>query len=186
MNASDKCVFRNRHRNVLARARATSLPCDIRGVRSRHRPGKPGYNSWLAPEPCRRACPRLVGTTPCSLNGELGTMWSPRTPTPDCTTRVISSPASRAPWRVIDVVAEGPHRLCVRFVDGTTGHVDMHAFLMASHVDTSVFAPLRDEALFAQAAAVDGSVRWPNGADLAPDAMYDAIRTSGLWHVPVE
>ena len=26
-----------------------------------------------------------------------------------------------------------------------------------------------------------GAVQWPNGADLAPDAMYDAIRQSGVW-----
>jgi hypothetical protein len=26
-----------------------------------------------------------------------------------------------------------------------------------------------------------GAIQWPNGADLAPDAMYDAIRQSGLW-----
>jgi len=26
-----------------------------------------------------------------------------------------------------------------------------------------------------------GVVQWPNGGDLAPDAMYDAIRESGVW-----
>jgi hypothetical protein len=26
-----------------------------------------------------------------------------------------------------------------------------------------------------------GAVQWPNGADLAPDAMYDAIRERGQW-----
>lgn len=26
-----------------------------------------------------------------------------------------------------------------------------------------------------------GAVQWPNGADLVPDAMYDAIRQSGVW-----
>jgi hypothetical protein len=28
-----------------------------------------------------------------------------------------------------------------------------------------------------------GAVVWPNGEDLAPDAMYDAIRASGEWVV---
>jgi len=40
---------------------------------------------------------------------------------------------------------------------------------------------LRDDLFFAQAAVTDGAVRWPNGADLATDAMYDAIRKSGCW-----
>ena len=113
-------------------------------------------------------------------------MRAPGTPTADSASPMIPSHASRAPWRVVDAVAEGPHRLCVRFVDGTTGHVDMHAFLMSATVDASVFAPLRDDAIFAKATVVEGSVRWPNGADLAPDAMYDAIRATGLWHVPAE
>ena len=37
---------------------------------------------------------------------------------------------------------------------------------------------------FRQAQAAEGVVRWPNGADLAPDAMYDAIRAAGRWVVP--
>ena len=26
-----------------------------------------------------------------------------------------------------------------------------------------------------------GAVQWPNGADLSPDSMYDAIRDTGTW-----
>lgn len=36
-----------------------------------------------------------------------------------------------------------------------------------------------DETTFASASVVLGAVTWPNGADLAPDAMYDAIRERG-------
>jgi len=28
-----------------------------------------------------------------------------------------------------------------------------------------------------------GTVTWPCGVDLAPDAMYDSIKTSGVWHL---
>ncbi|HXQ24476.1 MAG TPA: DUF2442 domain-containing protein [Candidatus Acidoferrales bacterium] len=72
-------------------------------------------------------------------------------------------------------------RLRVVFVDGTAGDVDMHAFLSGSKVDGTVFEPLHDPATFAQARVVLGAVQWPNGADLAPDAMYDAIRERGVW-----
>jgi hypothetical protein len=46
-----------------------------------------------------------------------------------------------------------------------------------------VFEALRDERVFSQAIVLDGAVRWPNGADLAPDSMYDAIRSGGCWAV---
>jgi hypothetical protein len=32
-------------------------------------------------------------------------------------------------------------------------------------------------------AQVLAAVQWPNGADLAPDAMHDAIRERGAWVV---
>jgi len=74
-------------------------------------------------------------------------------------------------------------RLRVTFVDGTAGEVDMRAFLSNPKVDGTVFEALRNPATFAQARVVLGAVQWPNGADLAPDAMYDAIRESGVWIV---
>lgn len=49
----------------------------------------------------------------------------------------------------------------------------------------TVFEPLRDQAIFAQVQVVMGAVQWTNGADLAPDAMYDAIKASGRWIVGV-
>ncbi len=73
------------------------------------------------------------------------------------------------------------HRLRAEFVDGTAGEVDMDAFLAASRVAGTVFEPLRESAIFSQAAVVMGAVQWPNGADLAPDAMYDAIHERGVW-----
>lgn len=72
-------------------------------------------------------------------------------------------------------------RLRVTFVDGTVGEVDMTRFLAHVRIRGTLFEQLRDPALFAQAAAVLGAVRWPNGTDLAPDAMYDAIRERGSW-----
>ena len=85
------------------------------------------------------------------------------------------------PWRVISVTVFPDAQFEVTFVDGTSGKVDMRAFLSSSKVDGTVFEPLRDLAVFAEARVVMGAVQWPNGADLAPDAMYDAILESGVW-----
>ena len=92
-------------------------------------------------------------------------------------------PSIRAivPWRVASVTALPDNRLRVTFVDGTTGEVDMRRFLRNPIVDGTIFEPLRDVATFFQVQVVLGVIQWPNGADLAPDAMYDAVRERGVW-----
>lgn len=62
-----------------------------------------------------------------------------------------------------------PYVLEVTFDDGTTRQTNMESELWGE-----VFAPLRDPALFAQAAVSPtfGSVFWPTGADLAPEFLY--------------
>jgi Protein of unknown function (DUF2442) len=96
------------------------------------------------------------------------------------------SPAAKpsAPWRVAWAEARAGQRLAVRFVDGTSGEVELGPFLGSPAVDGTVFEALREPASFAAVQVVLGAVQWPNGADLAPDAMYDAIRASGRWVLP--
>jgi hypothetical protein len=84
-----------------------------------------------------------------------------------------------APWRVASVLALPSYRLRVRFNDGTEGEVDMARFLATSRA--GVFAPLRDETLFRRVEICLGAVTWPGEIDLAPDAMYDAIKRDGRW-----
>lgn len=86
-----------------------------------------------------------------------------------------------APWRVVSVQVEPVQRLQVTFVDGTKGVVDLHNFLESPHIQGTVFEPLCDPAVFTQVQVVMGAVQWANGADLAPDAMYDAIKRHGVW-----
>jgi hypothetical protein len=83
------------------------------------------------------------------------------------------------PWRVVSVQGEPDLRFQVTFVDATTGEVDMRTFLNNPKVNGSVFELLRDQAVFAQVRVVMGAVQWANGADLAPDAMYDSIKAHG-------
>jgi len=44
-----------------------------------------------------------------------------------------------------------------------------------------VFAALQDPARFAEVGIDQGAVTWPGHLDLAPDAMYDAIKATGNW-----
>ena len=71
--------------------------------------------------------------------------------------------------RAIGVRVIPPYIIEVTFDGGTRRLIDMEPDLWGE-----VFEPLRDPALFAQA-AVDptfGSVYWPTGADLAPEFLY--------------
>jgi hypothetical protein len=74
-------------------------------------------------------------------------------------------------------------RLRVGFFDGTAGEVRLRGFLESPQISGTIFEPLRDPEIFRQAHVELGAVTWPNGADLAPDAMYDAIRAEGHWVV---
>src|SRR5438552_983810 len=89
----------------------------------------------------------------------------------DRTLEVAADIRHTVPWRLDSVTVLPEARLSVTFIDGTTGEVDMRAFLDAPVIDGTVFEPLRDPSVFAQAQVVLGAVQWPNGADLAPDAM---------------
>ncbi|MCX7692531.1 DUF2442 domain-containing protein [Tepidimonas taiwanensis] len=80
------------------------------------------------------------------------------------------------PPPVVAVCAVRPGVLEVRFADGLSGEVE----IQPSHL-TGVFASLKDAAVFAQVRVEDGAVTWPNGVDLAPDAMYEALAREGRW-----
>jgi hypothetical protein len=87
------------------------------------------------------------------------------------------------PWRVATVEALPGNRLRVCFVDGTAGEVELAGLLGKEEMRGTVFEPLaRNPDLFRRVFVDEfGAVCWPNGADLAPDAMYDAIRLNGRW-----
>ena len=74
-------------------------------------------------------------------------------------------------------LTSGDFSLRVRFVDGLEGVVKMSELVHSA--EAGIFARLADPAVFAQAAERHGAVAWPGEIDLAPDAMYDAIREHG-------
>lgn len=76
--------------------------------------------------------------------------------------------------RVVSVKALDGYRLEVVFDDDLQGVVSLKDRLFGP-----VFEPLKDPSVFGQVFVDEfGAVSWPNGADLAPDSLYDQIRSS--------
>lgn len=77
----------------------------------------------------------------------------------------------------VDVVRS--YVLTLTFTDGSDGTVDLARWIEGS---TGVFSALQDPAFFARV-SVDreaGTIVWPNGADLDPDVLYEAVRGAGV------
>ncbi len=73
--------------------------------------------------------------------------------------------------KAITVRPEEDYRLYVEFEDGTRGTIDLSDRLFGS-----VFEPLKDPSFFSQVTIDDfGVICWPNGADLAPDALHSKL-----------
>ncbi len=72
---------------------------------------------------------------------------------------------------VVDGLVIPPYTLEVTFDHGVVRRIDLEPELSGD-----VFEPLKDPQVFAQV-TVDqeaGTVVWPNGADLAPEFLYEA------------
>ena len=75
-------------------------------------------------------------------------------------------------YRIIEAEARPDYRLWIRFADGVEGEVDLSAL-----VGRGVFDVWSDRRFFEQV-FIDpdtGTVAWPGGLDLAPDALHRDI-----------
>lgn len=73
---------------------------------------------------------------------------------------------------VIEVRYVRNYTVWVRFQDGTSGEVDISRSFKGP-----VFEPLKDVEFFKQV-RVDpeiGTIVWPNGADVAPETLYERV-----------
>jgi Protein of unknown function (DUF2442) len=86
--------------------------------------------------------------------------------------------------QIVDVTGVevlGDYRLRLTFADGTVGDA---AF--ASRDWRGVFEPMKDPAYFARV-FVDsqaGTIAWPNGADMAPEPLYEMASRNPVEPAP--
>ena len=74
---------------------------------------------------------------------------------------------------VIRAKYDGGFRIHLTFNDSLQGTVDFQAWLQGP-----VFELLKDRQYFQQFFVDGGTVVWPNGADIAPETLYEAVKCS--------
>jgi hypothetical protein len=66
----------------------------------------------------------------------------------------------------------GGFQIRLFFNEGTMGIVDFGDWL-----EGPIFEPLREQSYFERFFVDGGAIAWPNGADIAPETLYDQVRS---------
>ena len=67
--------------------------------------------------------------------------------------------------------------LLIEFDNGLEGEVDFSPYLSRG----PVFEPLADPSFFACFSIEGGTVAWPNGADIAPERLYEMAKAANTY-----
>jgi len=74
---------------------------------------------------------------------------------------------------VVRAEYRGGFRIQLTFNDGSEATLDFRQWL-----EGPVFHPLKDTSYFRRFFIDGGTVVWPNGADIAPETLYDAVQAT--------
>ena len=77
-------------------------------------------------------------------------------------------------WQLNDVTSieyRQGYTYRITFDDGMSGDVDFTEYLSLG----PIFVPLRELSYFRQARIEGGTTAWPNGADVAPETLYERV-----------
>jgi hypothetical protein len=77
-------------------------------------------------------------------------------------------------WNMNDITSiefKGDYVYWVRFDDGLSGEIDFETYIE----NGTVFEPLQDPSIFRSARIEGGTISWPNGADIAPESLYEKL-----------
>jgi hypothetical protein len=84
-----------------------------------------------------------------------------------------------AVWSIVHFRVLPGFKIEVSFADGTSGVADLAPRLSQGPLGDG-FDALCDVTAFEKVYLEHGALTWPGGIDLAPDAMYQRIRESGI------
>ena len=73
---------------------------------------------------------------------------------------------------IVKIKYKNKYIFYIEFDDGTSSEIDFCEYIQKM----PIFKPLMDIHFFKKASIDGGTIAWPNGADIAPETLYEKIK----------